>query len=96
MNKVGVESQFKRYNLKPAKAIVRGIERLVIVDKKSTVQAIGPDMSYLEGADKSEICRVTEILIANVFDLIGNKGDQLLDESKGFSSVTPIKYCTKL
>jgi hypothetical protein len=95
INEVGFEDKFKKGQLKPAKAIVRGVEKLVIVDHNDIVQAVGPDMEYLKGADKKEICRIADILITNLFDLDEAPTDQLIDEVQGYDDITPINFCSK-
>jgi len=95
INEVGIEPKFQKSNLKPAKAIVNGVEKLVIIDDSGIVQAVGPDMKYLKGAGKSEICRVADILIRDLFDLDMSTSDQLVDEAYGYRDIVPINFCSK-
>jgi len=64
LNELDIES-FNRNDLVPAKANIKGVDKLVIVNKRNkNVEATGPNM---KGLSKEKICTIAERLIEELF-----------------------------
>lgn len=84
---------FKKEELYPATASIKGERKLVIVDKDGVVQAVGPNIAKLGNLSKHRICQITEKLIAELFDVDESVVNEI--DTGEFSDIEPIKFCKK-
>jgi hypothetical protein len=92
INELDIES-FKRENLKPAIAEIKGEKVLVIVDEKNTVHATGPKLRHMGGVSKERICQIADGLIEELFVLDETELNEI--DSGSISNIKPINFCTK-
>lgn len=92
VNELDTES-FKKGDLKPAVAEIKGEKTLVIIDNDNTVHATGPRLRNMGGVSKERICAIADQLIEDLFVLDETELNEL--ENSNVTNIKPINFCTR-